>query len=289
MSEQINLSIIIVSWRVCDLLEQTLVSIYQNLPNLILEVIVVDNASSDGSIEMVKNKFSQVKLIVNNTNLGFATACWQGVAVAQGECFLFLNDDIKLYPDTLEIIYKSIRANKKIGVLGGQILNPDFSIQPSVRNFPRVFDLWIILLKLHHLFPNVLKKYLCSNFNYNQPANVQQVMGALFALRREVWEQLNGFDKNFFIWFEEVDFCKRARLAGFEIYFEPAAKIIHYRGASFKQLTAISEQRLFNNSLYYYVSKHHSRLAYYFLKLFYPLSIFLAAFVQAWEKINRKK
>ncbi len=283
----IDLSVIIVSWRVKELLLITLKSLFKSETNINFEVIVIDNASNDGSVEAVRLNFPNVKLLANEKNLGFAAACCQGVDISQGKYFLFLNDDTEVFPDTLEKIYNFLTSKPNLGVVGGKILNPDLSTQSSVRRFPQTKDLLFILLKLPHIFPALTNNYLYINFNYDVPAKVDQVMGAFFATTREVWNKLNGFDKKYFIWFEEVDFCWRAKQSGYVIYYEPSARIIHHRGASFKQLLALPEQRLFNRSLFYYVKKNISKFDYYILKIFEPVSILLALIVQLLEK-NKK-
>lgn len=283
MSE-VKLSVIIVSWRVKDLLLQTIDSLYSTEQNIDFEVIVVDNASNDGSVEAVRKNYPQVITLSNKENLGFAQACWQGVELARGDFFIFLNDDTKVLDNSLYFIIKTLEENENYGVVGGMILNPDETIQPSVRKFPKVKDFLVLLLKLQHLFPSLLNNYLEKNFNYQQSAQVDQVMGAFFGTSRQVWNKLNGFDKNFFIWFEEVDFCLRAKQSGLLVYYQSAAKIIHYRGSSFKQLLALPEQILFNRSLFYYAKKHFKKIDFYFLKVFEPISLFLALLVQILER-----
>lgn len=284
MQTTINLSVIIVSWNVRELLLQTLESIFKVNTNITYEVIIVDNASVDGSVEAVKKYYPQVKILANKVNLGFATACWQGVEKAQADYFLFLNDDTKIMPNSLDVMYQTLLQHSNYGVVGGKILNPDNTIQPSVRTFPTVKVFFILLLKLHRIFPRILTDYLSQDFDYEKTATVNQVMGAFFATSREVWQRLDGFDKNFFIWFEEVDYCVRVQQLGLEVHYQPAAQIIHYRGASFKQLLALPEQIMFNRSLYYYAKKHFSKIEYYFLKIFQPISLFLAFIVQFLER-----
>lgn len=279
-----NLSVIIVSWQVKDLLLQTIAALYNTEQNVDFEVIVIDNASNDGSVEAVKKYYPKVKILANKENFGFARACWQGVELASTDYFLFLNDDTKVLDNSLSIIYQTLKKNKNYGVVGGMILNPDNTIQQSVRRFPKVSDFFILLLKLEHLYPSLLNKYLYKSFNYHEAAQVDQVMGAFFITSRQVWNKLNGFDKNFFIWFEEVDFCLRVKQLGLLVYYEPTAKIIHYRSSSFKQLLALPEQILFNRSMFYYIKKHFSKINFYFLKIFEPISLFLAFIVQILER-----
>jgi len=144
-----DLSIIIVSWRVRDLLEKCLKSIFEQTRDIEFEVFVVDNNSEDGSLEMVKSKFSHVQLIANKKNLGFAKANNQAIKQARGEYILLLNPDTEILNGALEKSLNFMRKNPKIGVLGCQILNSDGSLQPSVRRFPCFLDQVGILLKIH--------------------------------------------------------------------------------------------------------------------------------------------
>jgi GT2 family glycosyltransferase len=256
---------------------------------VIFEVIVIDNASQDGSALAVKNEFPQVKLIANQFNHGFAMACHQGVSLAKGNILLFLNDDTKIFDMTLDLVSDFFEHQQKVGVMGCQILNPDLSLQLSVRLFPKLHDIIVILLKLHHFFPTLLNSYLYKSFDYQQKGIVDQVMGAFFATPKVVWDKLAGFDKNFFIWFEEVDYCVRAKLLKYQVVYNPNIQIIHYGGASFQQLSALPEQILFNRSIVTYVKKHFTFLSYIIVVSVIPLNLLLTLFVQIFESLNWKK
>ncbi len=145
------LSIIIVSWNVRDLLQKCLESIFKYTQNIDFEVIVVDNASKDGSVMMVEEKFPKVELIANQKNLGFAKANNQGIDKAQGKYILVLNGDTELIDSSLEKLVDLMEENKEWPILGCKLLNSDKSLQESVRRFPKFFDQFLILLKLHHL------------------------------------------------------------------------------------------------------------------------------------------
>jgi GT2 family glycosyltransferase len=284
-----ELSVIIVSWQVKDLLLQTLQSLFITKQTVVFEVIVIDNASQDGSALAVKNKFPQVKLIANQLNQGFAVACHQGASLAKGNILLFLNDDTKIFDKTLDQVCDFFEHHQNVGVMGCQILNPDLSLQSSVRLFPKLYDIIVILLKLHHFFPTLLNSYLYKSFDYQQKGVVDQVMGAFFVTPKVVWNKLAGFDKNFFIWFEEVDYCVRAKLLKYQVVYNPSIRIIHYGGASFHQLHALPEQILFNTSVLTYVKKHFSFTSYLIVVCIIPLNLLLTLFVQIFELLNWKK
>jgi GT2 family glycosyltransferase len=283
------MSVIIVSWNVKDLLRQTLNSLFNTTQELAIEVIVVDNASKDGSADMVQTDFSQVTLIRNKENKGFAAACHQGARVAKGEYFLFLNDDTHVFDHTLTNTHAYIKTHPEVGVLGCKILNIDQSVQPSVRSFPNLYSQTIILLKLHHFFPILLKKYLQHSFDYSLTQKVEQVMGAFFLVPRTHWDILKGFDEQYHIWFEEVDFCKRTLAHGKEVIYFSDACIIHIGGASFHQLKALAEQRIFNRSLWHYARTHWNAWQVTLLVCLFPLNYILTALVQTLEFLHIKK
>lgn len=288
MKEQVKLSIIIVNWNTKDYLKKCLESIKQIPRDFLLEVIVIDNHSSDSSPEMVRREFPEIHLIVNSENAGFARANNQALEIAQGKYLLLLNSDTQVKADTLKKAVEFIERHPPAGVVGGKILNPDGSIQPSVRNFPTLGSQILLLLKLHHLFPKFypFKKYFAQDFDYNLEQEVDQVMGAFFMISKECMETVGFFDEKFWLWFEEVDFCKRAKAKGFKIIYTPEFETIHARGQSFAKLKALKEQIIFNNSLLYYFKKHSNRFNYYLLLFFYPISLFLALLVEILESLK---
>ncbi|MDZ7798396.1 MAG: glycosyltransferase family 2 protein [Patescibacteria group bacterium] len=287
---RLELSIIIVSWNVSKHLNICLNSIYKNSENIEFEIIVIDNNSKDNTLSLIKKKFPQVKLISNKKNFGFATAVNQGLAQSKGKYLLLLNPDTVLLPDTLKKSLTYMKKNHFTGVMGPKILNSDLSLQPSCRRFPTTLSQTLILLKIHHIFPKLrsLRKYLMQDFDYKESKEVDQVMGAYFLIRRSVLEKVGGFDENFYILFEEVDFCRRVKEVGLKVDFYPLVKIIHHGGESFKKVKSIRSQINFNRSLLYYFKKYHSSFSYYWLALLTPLSLFLALLTPFFAVFQRK-
>lgn len=281
-----KLSIIIVNWNTKTLLQKCLSSVFTHLKNINFEVFVVDNASSDQSVLMVKEKFPQVKLIENQKNLGFAKANNQAIEKSTGEYVLLLNSDAELIDDSWRKMVDYLASNGTVGVLGPKILNPDKTIQPSVRHFPSLSVQVLILLKLHHIFKKAksLKHYFHTDFDYDNSQSVDQVMGACFMIRKKLLEQIGRLDEKFYIWFEEVDFCQRAVKAGWQVYYYADAQIVHHGAASFNQQLRLRKQINFNNSLLHYFRKHHGWLAYFVLLLFYAPSLLLATMVSLQSK-----
>lgn len=253
-----DLSIIIVSWQVKALLEKCLASIFKQAHNLAFEVFVVDNASRDGSPAMVKEKFPDVKLIINKENRGFATANNQAIRQAKGDFVLLLNPDTEILNNALAKMVKFMKTHLDSGIAGCTLLNPDKTLQPSVRMFPDLFTCTLMVLKLHHFKPifNLLGRYFVKDFDYHKTQTVEQVMGAFFMIRREVIEKIGLLDEGYYIWFEEVDYCRcLLKKTDYKVYYTPETQIIHYGGQSFKQVMTLKKQWLFYKSMLRYFRK----------------------------------
>ncbi|MFA6533946.1 MAG: glycosyltransferase family 2 protein [Patescibacteria group bacterium] len=277
-----DLSIIIVNWNTKQLLSQCLASIYQNTnrTKLNFEVIVVDNGSTDDSLAMVKKDYRQVMLISNPQNAGYVFANNQGIKLARGKFILLLNSDTQIFSMSLEKTVEYLKANPKVGIAGCTLLNLDGGLQYSVRHFPRLTDQIVILTKMHNFFPGLISHYIWRDFNYKKEQAVDQVMGAFMIIRREVIDQIGPLDEKIWSWFEDVDYCRRARQAGWEVKYAPVAQIIHHKGESFSQHSAFRKQKMFVKSLLYYFKKHNGKTSYYILWPFAAWSLFLAWWIQ---------
>lgn len=280
-----DLSIVIVNWRVKDLLQKCLRSLYQKTTGLQFEVFVVDNNSLDGSVEMIKDEFPQVELIINTKNLGFATANNQALRQAAGRYILLLNPDTEIIDNALSRLVALMEQNREWGIVGCHILNPDLSTQESVRRFPDWLTQALILLKLQHqrFFKKYFFSYLAKDFDYQQLAAVDQVMGAVFMLRRSVLTEIGLLDEKYFYWFEEVDYCRRAAKAGLQVVYTPEPAIIHHGAGSFSQLDW-RKQLVWNHSLQRYFWLHGKRWQWFILWLLQPFSLFLALLVDLWRR-----
>lgn len=278
-----DVSIIIVSWKVKDQLRNCLESIIRQKSSndLDIETIIVDNASNDGTAQMIKNDFQFATLIENLENKGFAKASNQGAKKAQGKYLLFLNPDTELTNDSLAGVISFMEEQPFVGAVGPKLINPDGSFQPSCRRFPTVFSMSMILTKLHRLFPNSLplRRYFMTAFKHETLREVDQLMGSALCVRKEAFEKLGGFDEKFFIWFEEVDLCKRLKNAGYIIFFAPWARVIHLKGRSFDQRNALWTQWNFAKSCRHYFWKHHNILSATTIALLSFVSLLPALFV----------
>lgn len=253
-----DLSVIIVSWNVRELLEKCLLSLGEYRGDIDLEIFVIDNASADGTVEKIRQQFPSVKLIASDVNLGFARANNLAIRQAVGEYVLLLNPDTEIFPDTLGKSLAFMSSHPDCGIMGPRMQFADGSPQPSVRRFPSLWPLLLLLFKLPKLWPQLkaINDYLAADFDYGRPQAVDQIMGAFMLIRREVIGKIGLMDERFFIWFEEVDFCLRCWQAGYKVYYNPDARIIHYGGQSFSQQKTMANQSRFFKSAFKYFLKN---------------------------------
>ncbi|HYM07659.1 MAG TPA: glycosyltransferase family 2 protein [Terriglobales bacterium] len=217
-------SIIIISYNTRDLLDQCLRSIFRSPASVPYEVLVIDNCSCDQSPEMVKDRYPAVRLIVNQENVGFAAANNQGLRVARGRYALLLNSDTELLGDALDEMWRHFETHAQTGIVGSKLLNSDGSLQPSGNKIPTLGQEIIRVLP----FGNKKNRYFDPQRNYDVVADVEEVSGACLMLRREVWESVGLLDENFFFYHEDVDLCRRARQAGWQVKYLPTAQVLHH-------------------------------------------------------------
>ncbi len=248
-----TISIVIVNWNVKNLLRECLQSIFASDIDAPPEVIVVDNASADGSVAMVRAEFPQVTLIASDENLGFARGSNLGASHATGNFLFLLNPDTRLQPDTLRLLRDYLQANPSVGVVAPQLLWADGSIQSSRRRFPTPATmLWESTL-LEQWFPHnrIAARYRLEDIPPTKTIPVDWAVGAALFLRREIWEQVGGLDESFFMYFEETDWCRRVANAGWKIHYLPMAKVIHYEGQSSGQVIAARMARFQRSKIRY--------------------------------------
>lgn len=236
-----QLSIIIVNWNTRDFLHACLKSLQKELEKELegmeAEVFVVDNNSSDGSAEMVRREHAWVHLIANEQNRGFAAANNQALKPASGKKILLLNPDTEIKTGTVARLLRFLDEHPAAGVVAPQLLNSDGSIQRSCRSFPTFINMFSELIGLSRLFPQCaeFRKYKMLDWDHNSAQQVDQPEGACLLIRREVFDKVGMFDEGYFMLFEEVDWCYRAKKAGWEIWFTPDVQVMHHYGQSIKQ------------------------------------------------------
>lgn len=257
-----DLGIVIVSYNVVDLLRANLTSLFANVGEGSIQVVVVDNASRDDSAQMVRREFPRVALIANKHNAGFASAVNQGIAACHARHILLLNPDMHLDADSLAktIAYADRVQGDRVAVIGGQLRTQEGNTVMTVRRFPDFWSQLAIILKLPHFFPNlnVIKKYYQSDLDYTKDQDVDSVRGSYFILTEQGREALGVLDTRYFIWFEEVDYCKEAISKGWKVRYAPELKALDYVGRSFQQTTRTWAQVQFTRSLVTYFAKWHS-------------------------------
>ncbi|MBS1718491.1 MAG: glycosyltransferase family 2 protein [Armatimonadetes bacterium] len=235
------LSVIIVSWNTCNLLRSCLQSLYQHPPETPLEVIVVDNASTDGSAEMVRAEFPQVHLIASDKNFGYARGNNLGFAVASGEWLLTLNPDTEVFEDTLNEAIHVLKNYPQAGALGARQIGLDGWVQSSIRGFPGVLGILGDITGLGKRMPgSMLDSYRLSSFDYETEQIAPQPMGTFILFRREALEAVGDpkapFDEGFPIFFNEVDLLYRLKQRGWDCVYAPSVRLRHYGGESTKQV-----------------------------------------------------
>ena len=248
MSSTPRLSIIITTWNTRELLREALLSILHQPPNIPYEIIVVDNASEDGSAGMIAQLFPTVRLIRNGRNEGYAKANNQGVAVAQGEMLLLLGSDVRIIDESLQRMFDYLSSHSDVGAVSCRLLNPDRTVQQSCHRFPTVRDAALTYLSLHKL----AGAYNIRNFNFYQTQEVDQPAATSLMIRKSVVNQIGLFDERYTILYNDVDLCKRIHDAGWKIVYLADAEVIHHGSQSTKRATPAVRLEMYRNILVYY-------------------------------------
>jgi len=282
-----NLSIIIVNWNTRDILAQCLSSIYLYPPEGTFEIWVVDNASDDSSIEMLKSNFPEVRLIENTQNVGFAHANNQAIRAGDGEYVLLLNPDTKVSAGMFNALLNFLRAHPDVGAVGPKTLNPDGSLQTSCYPFPTLLREFWRLLHFDKLKP--YGTYSMQRWDTITSREVDVLLGACLLISKDVLDEIGLFDENYFMYTEEVDLCYRIRQSGKHNYWVPQASIIHHGGQSTKQAATAMFLQLYKSKLQFF-RKHYGKIAgflYKFILFFTALPRLLLIFL-VWKRSQSK-
>ena len=256
-----DISVIIVNYNVSSFLDQALTTLRDAVRELDHEVFVVDNASTDESVSMVRRKHPWVKLIENDHNLGFASANNQALKRVSGRYVLLLNPDTVLRRDTLKTMIRFLDEHPEAGITGCKVLNPDGSLQLACRRgFPSPGVAFFKLVGLSCLFPKS-KTFGAYNLTYLDPdslTEVDAVSGSFMMLRKEVLDKVGLLDEDFFMYGEDLDICYRVKEAGWKIFYVPYTEIIHFKGESTKTVPALKSIRDFYRAMHIFVDKHYA-------------------------------
>jgi GT2 family glycosyltransferase len=263
------LSVIIVTYNSRDFIGECLKSVERAIEKvkgrdweletgkgLGVEIIVVDNASTDGTAEIVR-QFKGVRLICNTQNLGFAAGINRGAKVAQGDWLLLLNPDCVVDENALSTLADFVQnCGDEVAIVGLQLLNADGTLQPSGRRFPKVWGFILALLG----FSRWMEARWFKGRDFTKVQEVDEVSGAALAISRNAFEQVGGMDEGFFLFFEELDLCRRVKAKGLKVVYLPGAKVRHHWGASVKRVPEIA-RRAQQQSAIRYFRKHHGLIA----------------------------
>ena len=267
----ISVSIVIVSWHSKEFIAVCINSIPEACAGLAYEVIVIDNASGDGSAGYLANQYPGIKLIKNSVNRGFAAACNQGADLAQGKYLFILNPDTILSTDCVKKMVEFIEKQSWAGIVGPQLLDRKKRVQNSVRRFPSLIKILIRDTVLGKIVPVRSKERLITKLPNDCPVKVDQVSGAAFLIKRELWQALDGMDNRFFMFYEEVDLCFRVKEMGYDVFYLPMVHVNHCGGGSRHQ--ARNKVFCYNlRSMFLYFEKRYGkRIAFLYKCVYKPL------------------
>jgi len=263
--------VILVCWNAGSTIEACLQSLVSHPPDRLFEILVMDNASTDGSLELASSFGSAVRVIELETNRGFAGACNEGYRVNRGEYLLFLNSDIEASPSALENLCRFMDSHPEAGAAGGMLTGADGAPQRgfNVREFPTLVSTAFEILMVDKLFPRnpVSRKQRMLDFSFAEAIEVDQPAGACLLVRKSVFESVGLFDERFYpAWFEDVDLCLRLRQGGFKVYFVPEARFRHQGGASLEHLEYREFLSFWYRNLLRFFGKHHGKGTTLFLR-----------------------
>lgn len=281
MGITMRVSVVVVNWNVKELLQSCLASVLKesgSFPAGSVEIIVVDNASSDGSAEMVREQFPQARLLANAENRGFSAACNQAIAGCTGDAVLLLNPDAELLPGSLGELAGWLERHPAAAAVGPRMLNADGTIQSSRRRFPTLATAFLESTILQSYLPKLshLSRYYCLDQPEDHEQQVDWLVGACLLLRRKALQEVGPLDEQFFLYFEETDWCLRAKRAGWQIAYLPDAQVLHHYGQSSGQDLRL-RHIYFTDSKCRYYRKHFGpaagRLVRWFLLVSYALQM----------------
>ena len=263
------MDVVIVNWNSGSDLKNCIQSIVNNSLNNINSIIIVDNASTDDSNKNIANLDPRIRLLRNDKNMGFAKACNLGAAQCNSNFILFLNPDTVFINNPLKEILNLFEKRKDVGIIGIQNINENGEIVKSCSRKPSTLNIISGILGIDLFFPGLGMKM--REWDHNTDRYVDQVIGAFFCIRKEIFLQLNGFDERFFMYFEEVDLSLRTNKLNFKSYFLSKESIVHIGGNSSKN---VKQKRLEYNTIsrIQYFKKNHSFLSYITI-LFFSLLI----------------
>ena len=256
-----DITVVVVSYNTGHLLDRLFSALAAAQGSLRIQTIVVDNASRDNSVELLRSKYPTVELIENPTNPGFGRANNQALPKIRGKYVLLLNTDAFVSPDTLSKTLSFMEANPQCGILGVKLVGEDGTLQPSCRYFPTPWNVFLTSTGLDRFFPNT-PLVDDMKWDHSRIRECDWVPGCYYLTRKQLVDQIGLFDPRFFLYYEEVDHCRRAHEAGWKVYFFPSTQVVHIGGESAKADAALTSagrqiERLQIESELLYFRKHY--------------------------------
>lgn len=247
-----DISLAIVNYNSYKMLFECIHSIYRFADKCTFEIIIVDNASSDNSVELLEQQFPQAQLIVNKDNLGFAKAVNQAFKVSSGEYFFLLNPDTRLISNIFPGMIEFFHRHPKTGILAPRIIFPDGSLHASTRRFITFLGAIMDVFQIHFYFPNniIANKFNYNHWKHDKTRVVEWVTGAALMTKSEIFETCGMLDERFFMYFEDMDYCESIKKNGLKTYFCPDFALIHHHAKG-------GSDRLPVRSVDYYISLYH--------------------------------
>ena len=258
-SNTVDISVVIVGWNAQHYLDLCLESLVKAPPRRTMEVFVVDNGSTDGSVEMIETKYPWVKLIKSRENLGFSRGNNVAIRQCQGRYIALVNPDVIVLPGCLDALADFLDQNPKVGNVGPRVFNPDMTQQSTCRRFPNLWNNLCDASGLATAFKGS-QRFAGEHmfyFGHDRTMTVDVLVGCFSMVRREAFETVGLLDENLFMYGDDIDWCRRCWNAGWQVVFFPGARAIHDRGkitAPYPVRFAVAQQK----SVLYYWSKHHS-------------------------------
>ena len=289
-----DVSIIIVAWNVRELLHNCLKSVYEQTNGISFEVIYVDNASQDGSVQMVAEEFPEVRIIRNDENKGFIKANNQGIEIAKGRYVLLLNSDTLVLNNAIAKTVKFADQHPQAAVVGCRILNPDGTLQRNCFMSHSVLNFFLSATYLYKMFPEnkFFGREEMTWWDFSNAAEVEVVNGCFSLVRKKAIDQVGLMDETYFVYGDDVDWCYRFRKNGWKVMFSPEGQIAHIRGQTTKQMLRKFKLQLYGSNLIF-MKKHKSKPA--FMAARFLIACFLFLRVPYWlaiavlRKAQRKK
>lgn len=267
--KQVDVSVIVVNYYSLDEMNQCIEHIQAGTFDGVVEILVVNNSPGDGTAQCMREQYPDVVYLEPGENLGFGRACNYGFERAGGKYMLLVNPDAYVAPEAIQNAYNYFEENEQVGVVGVRLTSETGGWHPSARGFPTLLDKLMMLAGLTSRFPQsrFFGRLDHTWWDHSHPKSVDWVVGAFFMIRTSACRKLEGFDPRFFIYFEEMEFCKRIKKMGMEVHFVPCAEVRHVGGASSTgehideaaiEGKQISHFRMFSEALYY--GKYYGRL-----------------------------